>query len=311
MVKRIAVVILNWNGYKDTLECISSILKADTSGLTCDIIVVDNNSTNNSLQELAKAVNTKKNPRVFIVSNRENLGFAGGNNVGIRYALNLGATNIIILNNDTEIDSKCIKELLKSADRFPKAIITPKIYFAPGFEFHKKRYKKSEQGSVIWCAGGEIDWNNVYGKNIGVDEVDSGQFEEELPVDFATGACMALPSKIITECGMFDERYYLYLEDLELSQRVKSFGYQVVYSPKAKLWHKVSQSSAIGSSLNDYFITRNRLLFGSKYAPLRAKFALIRESLRFMLFGRTWQRIGAVDFYLRRFQRGSYSDNSK
>lgn len=307
MATKIAVVILNWNGYKDTLECIESIVKSDVSSVRCDIVVVDNNSSDNSLQELSKVANLNSNPRVFVVSNRENLGFSGGNNVGIKFALELGVDKIVILNNDTELESKCIKELVSASNRHPKAIITPKIYFAPGYEFHKDRYTKSQVGKVIWCAGGEIDWNNVYGKNMGVDEVDNGQYDKEVPVDFATGACMLLPRELILKSGLFDDKYFLYLEDLELSTRAKVNGWSIIYSPKARLWHKVSQSSAIGSSLNDYFITRNRLIFGLKYAPIRAKFALIRESVRFIISGRKWQRIGSLDFYLRRFKQGSFA----
>jgi len=98
----------------------------------------------------------------------------------------------------------------------------------------------------------------------------------------------------------------MYYEDIDLSMRIKKAGFEVLYIPSANVWHKVAQSSGIGSGLNDYFITRNRLLFGMRYAKLRTRFALYRESLRFLLSGRVWQRKGVLDFYLGRLGKGSW-----
>ncbi len=241
-----------------------------------------------------------------LIQNKENLGFAGGNNVGISYALRQKSDYILILNNDTVLDSHLIVDLLDAAKRNKDAIITPKIYFASGYEFHSDRYSPNERGRVIWSVGGVIDWNNIYGFNRAVDEVDTGQFEDEVEVDFASGACMFLSAKVIERIGLFDEKYFLYFEDTDLCTRAKRIGIPTIYTPKAHLWHKVSQSSAIGGNLNDYFITRNRLLFADRYASLRTRFALLRENVRFSISGRIWQRIGVRDFYLRRFGKGSW-----
>ena len=105
---------------------------------------------------------------------------------------------------------------------------------------------------------------------------------------------------------MYDKRYFAYLEDADLSQRIREAGWKVLYSPNAHLWHKVAQSSGIGSDLNDYFLTRNRMLFGMRYASLRTRFALLRESLRLLVNGRKWQRIGIRDFYFGRLGKGSW-----
>jgi GT2 family glycosyltransferase len=221
----------------------------------------------------------------------------------------------MLLNNDTEVEENLVEGLLKTFDEYPKAgAISPKIYFAKGYEFHKhslndpskEMYTKGELGHVIWYAGGTMDWNNVYGSNFGVDEVDNGQFEKVRETDFATGCCVMYTAKVLRNVGLLDEKYYLYLEDADVSERIKRNGHTVLYTPYAHLWHKVSQSSGIGSQLNDYFITRNRLLFGIKYAPTRAKIALLRESIRFLRKGRQWQVRGARDFYLLRFGRGSW-----
>jgi len=290
---KVFIVVLNWNGYKDTIECLKSLEKIPEK---IEIVVVDNASTDDSVEKLKKLAE--------VIENKSNLGFSGGNNVGIKYALENGADFVMIINNDTLVDKNIISEFLRSANKNKDVgIFSPKIYFAKGFEYHKKRYKEQDLGKVIWYAGGEIDWENVYGKNFGVDEVDKGQFEKDKEIDFATGACMFVRSEVFKQIGMFDERY---LEDADLSLRSKKAGYKILFVSKTMLWHKVSQSSGIGSDLNDYFITRNRLIFGIAYAPLHSKLALIKESLIFAQVGRKWQITGARDFYLRRFGKGSW-----
>jgi GT2 family glycosyltransferase len=298
------VIILNWNQPKLTIECIKSLAK-------CRIpkeykiynVVVDNGSSDDSVSLFRKLGGNLK-----ILETGKNLGFAGGNNVGIKYALENGADYILILNNDIEVQSGLIANLLMAIEKSEDiGIVSPKMYFAKGYEFHKK-YKKSGLGKVIWYAGGVIDWKNVYGTNRGVDEIDKGQYNKSVDIDFATGACMMVNAKALKEVGLFNEKYYLYMEDVELSQRMKAKNWKILYGPKAVLWHKVSQSSGIGSDLNDYFITRNRLMFGFKYAALKTKLALMRESLRLFVFGRHWQAVGVRDFYIRRVGRGSWGN---
>ena len=305
---KVAVIILNWNRKKDTIECLDSFGQVQPSNYELEIVVVDNASSDGSQKAVEKEfkIITKKNLSCTQIENATNLGFAAGNNVGMKYALDSGADYLLVLNNDTEIDQDLISMLLKVAKSHPKSgAIVPKIYFAKGFEFHK-RYKKQDLGKVIWYAGGDIDWNNVYGTNHGVDEVDKGQFEKTREVDFATGACVFLKSDALKDIGLFDEKYRLYLEDADLSQRLKKNGWNVLYTPKTHIWHKVAQSSGIGSDLNDYYISRNRLLFGMRYASLRAKIALIRESIKLLLSGRKWQKAGIRDFYLGKFGKGSW-----
>ncbi len=117
---------------------------------------------------------------------------------------------------------------------------------------------------------------------------------------------MFFRSEVLKKVGLFDKRYFAYLEDADLSQRIKNAGWRVLYTPNAYLWHKVGQALGIGSERNDYYITRNRLLFGIKHSSLRTKFALIRESIKLLLKGRKWQSIGVRDYYLGRFEEGSW-----
>ncbi len=307
---KVFVIVLTWNGKEDTTQCLESIGKSQIPNFKLQIIVVDNGSTDGTqkaVKELFKNINNPPKLTCKLIENKANLGFAEGNNIGMKYALDNKADYVMLLNNDTYVDENLVADLVKEIKKYPKAgVISPKIYFAKGFEYHKKRYKKNELGRVIWYAGGDIDWNNAYGINHGVDEVDKGQFDKVCETDFATGCCMFFKADVLRKVGLFDNRYFAYLEDVDLSQRIKRTGWKALYVPPAHLWHKVAQSSRVGSDMNDYFIHRNRLLFGMRYAAIRTKVALFRESLRFLLNGRKWQKRGVLDFYLRRLGKGSW-----
>jgi len=297
MINKVFVVILNWNRAKDTIDALVSVSNLTIKDYKLDVIVIDNASSDNSLREITSKTQklTRKLITFHIIKNKENLGFAAGNNVGLMYALKNKADFVMTLNNDTVVHPDLLIRLIEAARRNPDlGSASPKIYFAKGFEFHKDRYIKTDLGEVLWYGGGDIDWANVYGKTRGVDEVDKGQYDKVEETDFATGACM------------FDEKYFMYYEDTDLSLRIKKNGFKLFYIPQAIVWHKVAQSSGIGSELNDYFITRNRLLFGMKYAKIRSRFALYRESLRLLSSGRKWQKKGVIDFYLGRFGKGSW-----
>jgi len=305
----VSIVVLNWNGGKDTIECLQSLEKLSTKGFTLSILLVDNGSSIKSIRAIKEYISGCKK-KIKLIENGKNLGFTGGNNIGMKHAIKDGADYIMLLNNDTLVDKDLIKGLIDTFKLFEHVgMVSPKIYFAKGYEF-KKQYTKNELGKVIWYAGGNMDWENIYGSNNGVDEVDKGQFDKVAETDFATGACSFINVKALKETGYFDEKYFMYLEDADLSQRMKKKGWKVLYSPKGFLWHRVAQSSGIGSNLNDYFITRNRLLFGLRYAKLRTKIALIKESVKFLLKGRKWQKIGVRDFYLKRFGKGSWKFNN-
>lgn len=300
---KVSTVVVNWNGFKDTKECLLSLgnLKLNKN-IEHEIIVVDNGSTDDSVTEIKKLKGNFE-----LLESKHNLGFAGGNNFGIKHAIQNRADYILALNNDTIVDPYLIADLVEVAESEKDAgVMSPKIYFAHGYEFHKDKYKNADLGKVIWYAGGDIDWDNVYGSNHGVDEVDKGQHDKLSDTDFATGAAMFMNVTALKKVGMFDEQYFLYLEDVDLSIRMKRMGWKVMYAPTPKLWHKVSQSSGIGSGLNDYFLTRNRLMFGMKYAPIRAKIALFRESLRLLKNGRKWQKTGVMDYYISNLGKGSW-----
>ena len=304
-MRSVFVSILNFNGSNNTLDCLESLRKINTSDFKLTILVIDNNSS----EKLNMQNGSFGEIKLKVIKNKQNLGFSGGHNIGIKYALECGADYILILNNDTYVDNNFLVELLRvMGENKNVGIVVPKIYFAPGFEYHKDRYSEKEKGKVLWYAGGKMDWNNVIGHNRGVDELDKGQFNKVEETEFATGCCMLIKKEVFEKIGSFDDKYFLYYEDADFTVKAKKKGFRIYYVPKSIIWHKNAESAGgSGSVLQDYYITRNRLLFGFRYAPARSRLALFRESLSLLLKGRQWQKQGIKDFYLGKFGKGSYN----
>ena len=301
---KIGIVLVNYNQNEKTWDCLDSLSQVDKEGFSVEIFVVDNNS-NPPLENKDKEY---KNLEIKVIRNGENLGFAQGSNVGIKQALENGDEYILILNNDTTLDKNFLIKLLKAFKDISVGIASPKIYFSKGREFHKDRYEEKDLGKVIWYAGGILDMGNVLASHRGVDEVDRGQFDKVIETDFATGCCMLVKKEVFEKIGLFDGKYFLYLEDLDFSQRAKRAGFKIVFEPSSIIWHyNAASTGGSGSNLQDYFIARNRMLFGMKYASLRTKLALIRESLSLAISGRKWQKVGIRDFYIGRFGKGSFN----
>lgn len=302
-MKKVAIITVNYNTQKDTINLLKSLERIDKTDLQIKIIVVDNGSA-----DIFKLKNHEFKNDIKLLRNSENLGFAGGFNTGIEEALRGDSENILIINNDTKVYSDMLKNLIKvlDSDHLIGATV-PKIYFAKGHEFHKTRYIASELGKVIWYAGGFTDWGNVKSIHRGVDEVDYGQYDKVETVDFATGCCILFKLEMLKKTGLFDERYFLYYEDADLSERVKKSGFKIVYVPEAMLIHNnASSSGGPGNDLHDYFLTRNQMLFGMTYAPFRSKIALLKQSIRLFFYGRPYQKLAIRDFYLRKFGKGSF-----
>lgn len=306
-MNKIFLIILNWEHWELTLNCLKSVNGVDTDGFLLEVVVLDNGSLNDSVKKIQEFKFSNSEIIFSIIENKTNEGFARGNNIAAEYAVKNNADYICLLNNDVRVDKNFLKELFESCEKDKNiGLAGGKIYFEKGYEFYKDKYKDGDKGKVIWYAGGKIDWNNVYGSNRGVDEVDNGQFENEQETDFVNGCLMFIRTEILKKCVLFNEKYYLYYEDTDFSQRVKRLGYKLVYCPKSIIWHINAGSSSAGSNLHEYFTTRNRMLFGMKYASWRVKISLLRESIKLYFSGRPWQRIGIKDFYLNKFGKGSW-----
>ncbi|PIP32177.1 glycosyl transferase [Candidatus Gottesmanbacteria bacterium CG11_big_fil_rev_8_21_14_0_20_37_11] len=293
MVKT-AVIIIHFKNISDTFDCLDSLSKCNYDKEQLMKIVVLNSSVDSVIKEKLQ----KKYSGVIVLNNNNNLGFSGGNNVGIQKALQNGCKYLILLNNDTIVDSHLLKDMILMAESANKiGLISPKIYFAHGFEYHKNRYKDDERGKIIWYAGGQIDWNNIYVRHRGVDEFDFGQYDKAVQTDFATGCCMLISRDLIEHIGLLDEKYFLYYEDVDYSIRAIKAGFKIYYLPKAHIWHKnASSSGKPGSKLHIYYQERNRLYFGFKYASIKTKKSLIFDSLRILFKGNVY-RDAIVDYY--------------
>ncbi|MDD4135699.1 MAG: glycosyltransferase family 2 protein [Candidatus Shapirobacteria bacterium] len=301
-MKKIAIIVLNWKQPKLTIETIASVIKIKHDSFDYEVILVDNGSPDDSIKIFNQEY--KNNKLIKILNTKSNLGYAGGNNFGINYALKNNFDFLILLNNDVLVDPNFLNELLKESNNYD--ILGPKIYFAPGFEFHKDRYQKKDLGKVIWAIGGQMDWNNIYGSNIGIDQVDHGQFNKIInKVDFISGCCLMASRKVFEKIGKLDENYFMYLEDVDFCQRAKKAGFKMACIPKSIIWHVNSGSTKGPGHLQNYFITRNRIYFASKFAKPRTKFAIFRESFKF-LFKSKWSRLAVIDFYRNKMNKGSW-----
>ena len=259
--ERVAVIILNWNGKDDTLECLHSVAAIDYPAL--EVVVVDNGSQDGSVQAIRAAF-----PHITIVETGANLGYAGGNNAGIRYCLeNLSTDFLLLLNNDTLVDPHFITRLVVASHEHPRAaVLGPKIL-------------RCEPPDVLWFAGGYWKAHNSSFSHVGDGEKDTGQFDEDKETDFVTGCAMLMRTSVVREIGPLDERFFLTHEDVDWCYRARSAGYSCRFVPAARVHHKVSASFARGrASLGIYFTARNRLLWAEMHLPALQRLRVYTEA---------------------------------
>jgi GT2 family glycosyltransferase len=219
-------------------------------------------------------------PAYVSVIKGRNGGYAYGLNLGLSKALEEDYSQYVFINDDTAVAEDFISQASRAIHENPGALIGGKIYYFPGNEFHKDRYKESDKGKVLWYAGGVMDWENAYAKHQGVDEVDTGQFDRPGETDFITGCLMMFDKELIQKAGRMDESYFLYYEDTDWNQQVKAARCPLMYDPKVIIWHKNSQSTGgSGSKLHAKYQRKNRVKFGLRYAPLRTKIHLVKNYL--------------------------------
>lgn len=279
----ISIILVDYNSADLTKLCLASLKKIKTKDFSFSVIVVDNAS-----QKPLKLAKSLQKKNIHVIRSESNLGFSGGNNLGVVYAAeHYDPDFICLLNNDTTVAPDF---LIKLHQRLKKeetgGIISPKIYFAKGYEYHQKNnaYQKSDLGNVLWYAGGSIDWPNLLAFHRGVDEVDRGQLSQVQATDFCTGCCVLISREVMETVGLLDEKLFLYYEDVDLSLRTAKKGYQVLYEPSAKIWHYSGGSTGgAGSELHLYYQTRNRIFIGLKYGNWRVKLTSLSYLLRTLI----------------------------
>lgn len=281
MEPSVAIILVNYNGYDDTVECVKSI--RDIKYRNYKIFIVDNSSPDVD----------KLNADSFLADNAKiiysdsNLGFSGGNNIAIEIAVNTGFEYIALLNNDTTVEPDFLEVLVKTAQG-DKTIgaVTGKIYY----------YYKREN---VWSAGGT--YNRETGLTVQYSGPDNELFDFDKEITFATGCLLLFPSEIVRKIGLLDESYFLYSEDSDYCQRIINAGYKLIYSSRSVIYHKVSASTGDRSPIQQRYMMRNNLYMIKKYSvnPLNAYMRLGWHMFKHIVRGRRklWPTIqGTSDF---------------
>ena len=241
---KVVIIILNWNGLEDTLDCLESLQSIDYPNY--EILLIDNASTDSSLQIIPE-----KYPDIKILALNQNFGFVGGNNKGLTYVKERSdAEYYLLLNNDTVVASDFLTKLVNAIESDENiGVVGPLTLY----------YDLPDR---IWSAGGEIDRKHWETRMIMI-----GEKAIDLPnkstheVDFVTGCCLLIQRSVVDEIGLLDERFFAYYEDVEWCYRASRAGNLISLVPESKIWHKVSPEKRAASPLVHYYMTRNRLLF--------------------------------------------------
>jgi hypothetical protein len=260
------IIILNWNGKKFLPDCLNSLLQLTYPNY--QILLVDNASTDGS-REFVK----ENYPSVKIIANRKNYGFAKGNNIGIRYAIEQKAKYIVLLNNDTEVDKDWLSVLVEEAERNPSvAVLGSKILIA-----HRPQLINST-GHLMNLLG------QVWDRGFGY--FDGEEWDKKEEVLGVCGAAFFVRTEVCQKVGLLDPLYYAYFEDVDWSVRIRKAGYKILYVPPALLYHKFSGSSGGENWRKIFWCERNKYYFILKFFPFRMLKEAVRRNIK-----NDWQKI--------------------
>ena len=258
---KVSIIILNWNGLKDTIDCLESLKKITYPNY--EVIVVDNGSRGNDAQVL----NENFGDYIHLIHNDKNYGYTGGNNIGIRYALSTSSPDyFLILNNDVVVAPDFLTPMIKIAkDDNSIGIIGPKLYY---YDFP----------SIIYSAGMTTNMRLGAFSSIGHKQLDTGQYDIQQEVDSIAGCCLLVSKKVIHEVGTFDESFFSYCDEIDYCFRAQRDGFRNMYVPQAIAWHKKVLNIKFwgklsymeqGRPLDFYYGTRNNFKFMRKHGSKR------------------------------------------
>jgi GT2 family glycosyltransferase len=243
----ISIIALNWNNTAITCDFLHSLREKNTYK-NIELILVDNGSKVDDSEAFRAAY-----PAVKVISINQNLGFTGGNNVGITHAT---GDYLFLVNNDTEFTEGLLEGLLEIYQQYPDAgMVCPKFHY-----FYQK-------GTIEYAGYHPV---NVFtGRNgmVGSKEKDEGQYDQISVTNYAHGGAMMVPRKVVEEVGGLPEEFFLYYEELDWSEQIKRKGYKIYYQPKSLIYHKESMTTGKSSPLKTFYLTRNRILFMRRNVP--------------------------------------------
>lgn len=256
----LSIILLNYNNSNMTIDCLKCLKKQNY--INFEIIIVENNSNLKEKKKLFSYIseltqNFQK--KIQIIENDKNYGFAKGNNIGIRYS---GGKFILLLNSDTEFESNFLQKGIRFFRSEKIDIMSPKIIY-----FHNK--------IRIWNAGGSINFLNPSLASIrGAREIDRGQYDHIINVDYASGCCFFIKRKILDQIGLLDDDYFMYYEETDLCKRAYLNNFNVIFNPFIKIYHKAHDTA---SEFKIYLLLRNKFIFLFKFFPI------IKILIQFML----------------------------
>ncbi|MFH0712177.1 MAG: glycosyltransferase family 2 protein [archaeon] len=243
MKNKVSVIILNWNGSKDTLECLDSLFKSDF--LDYEVVLVDNASSDKSVEEFEKI----KNKRVRLIFNEKNLGFALGFNKAVKSILNKESKYVMILNSDVIVDKFFLGRLVGLMDKNDDvAIASPVVY---------DYYNKKELSKMDFP--GRFNLKNGGGEPWFKDADEIRKIKNSFKVDYGCGSCWIIRKKIVKDVGFFNEKFFAYAEEIDMAMRLKKSGYNFYINPNSKIWHKVGSASGKILGFRLYYSIRNMI----------------------------------------------------
>jgi len=305
----VGVVVVNWNGAAQSRECLASLEGADYANTR--VCLVDNGSTDDSALTLGREF-----PAVEVLSLPVNLGYGGGCNAGFGWAKATGLDYVLLLNNDTVLHPNALRSLVARAEELraagKAAVLAPMILYASA-------------PSTVWSAGGSLRWPWLERDHIGMGD-DAAKHDEPREVTWASGCALFCSTQVADLIGPFDERYFLYLEDVDWCLRARRKGASIWFVPEALLWHKVSLTTReVDSRDLRYYYARNYYLLafshcgpvGRAWASLRLCVTLAKASVRSLAFPSyrrdslyQSQSRAIVDFLRRRYGKAPYSNEA-
>jgi hypothetical protein len=245
----VAIIVLNWNGTEDTCECLRSLALLDYPRY--EVVVVDNGSRPSPRERI-----TAEFSSITYLETSVNLGYAGGNNVGIRYALGRGHDYVFVLNNDTLVEPGTLRCAIAAAEEDPSiGVLGIKIiaWDDPG---------------RVWVAYGQVTYRQGLVRLIGYYHLDDGRFDSQRDVEWVPGTAMLFRRRALDTVGLFDEEFFAYHEDVDWCTVARRQGFRVVFAPSARIYHKGHRSSGGKGYVTprQYLAGRNMVLYVRKHA---------------------------------------------